>query len=163
MNEADNNPGDHHRHRPVHQPVLEPGHRSIIVFLTICTKDRRPLLANHQTHATLRRAWTLADHWLVGRYVIMPDHLHLFCGPGIFPTRSLINWVRYWKATVSKVAGAGEGTFWQANFWDTQLRQRESYAGKWDYVRNNPVRAGLRTSPDAWPYQGEQNVLRWHD
>ena len=150
------------RHRPVHQPLVEQHNRSIIVFLTVCTKGRQPLLANRRTHQALGEAWTQADHWLVGRYVIMPDHLHLFCAPGRLPVKPLINWVRYWKASVSKSVGAGEGSFWQADFWDTQLRRHESYAAKWDYVRNNPVRAGLAAGPDDWPYQGEQNLLRWH-
>ena len=120
------------------------------------------MLANHRVHQALGEAWAKADHWLVGRYVIMPDHLHLFCAPGRIPVNPLINWVRYWKASVSKSVGAGEGTFWQADFWDTQLRRHESYAIKWDYVRNNPVRAGLAAGPDDWPYQGELNILRWH-
>jgi len=52
---------------------------------------------------------------------------------------------------------------WQKNFWDTQLRQGNSYAAKWDYVRNNPVRHNLVTRVEDWLYQGELNVLRWHD
>mgnify|MGYP003875432317 CR=1 FL=1 len=53
--------------------------------------------------------------------------------------------------------------FWQRDFWDTQLRRGESYSAKWKYVRHNPVRAGLVPSADLWPYQGELNVLRWHE
>ncbi len=34
---------------------------------------------------------------------------------------------------------------------------------KWEYIRHNPVRAGLVNDPDDWPYQGEMHVLRWHD
>jgi len=26
---------------------------------------------------------------------------------------------------------------------------------KWNYVRDNPVRAGLVENAEAWPYQGE--------
>lgn len=64
---------------------------------------------------------------------------------------------------MSKATGAPEGAFWQADFWDTQLRRHESYATKWNYVRNNPGRAGLSVRPEDWPYQGELNLLRWHD
>jgi hypothetical protein len=45
--------------------------------------------------------------------------------------------------------------------WDTQLRRHESYDSKWEYVINNPVRAGLVKEPDDWPFQGALNVLRW--
>ena len=51
----------------------------------------------------------------------------------------------------------------QMQCWDTQLRTGESYAQKWEYVRNNPVRKGLCQVPEDWPYQGELNVLAWHD
>jgi REP element-mobilizing transposase RayT len=50
---------------------------------------------------------------------------------------------------------------WQRHFWDRQLRKSESYDQKWQYVIENPVRAGLVTKPEDWPYQGELNVLRW--
>lgn len=148
------------RRRPVHQMPWDRGNRSIIVFLPVCVRNRQPLLANPVRHETIRQCWQKADAWLVGRYVIMPDHLHSFCAPATYPTESLLSWVSYWKRRVAYAAG---GSFWQRNFWDTQLRQSDSYAAKWEYERNNPVRAGLSRSPDDWPYQGELNVLRWHD
>lgn len=44
---------------------------------------------------------------------------------------------------------------WQPGFFDHLLRNDESYAQKWNYVRENPVRAGLARTSDEWPYQGE--------
>ena len=111
-------------------------------------------------HARVRDAWQNATTWVVGRYVIMPDHLHLFCAPGVIPPEPLQSWVSYWKRQITFAAG---GSFWQKNYWDTQLRRHESYAAKWEYVRNNPVRAGLVAKPEDWPYQGELNALHWHD
>jgi putative transposase len=52
-----------------------------IVFLTVCTKDRAAWLASDAAHAALLEAWREADAWWVGRYVLMPEHLHLFCAP----------------------------------------------------------------------------------
>lgn len=51
----------------------------------------------------------------------------------------------------------------QRDCWDTQLRKGERYSEKWEYVRYNPVRKGLAGTPDDWPWQGELNVLSWHD
>jgi len=39
------------------------------------------------------------------------------------------------------------------------LRSSESYSQKWDYVRENPVRAGLVANADDWPWQGEVESL----
>lgn len=105
----------------------------------------------------------MATHWRVGRYVIMPDHIHLFCSPGQSPASPLGSWIRFWKTAVSKSIKSPQGTFWQPDHWDTQLRQHESYDTKWEYVRQNPVRAGLVKHAEEWPYQGELNLLRWHD
>jgi putative transposase len=44
---------------------------------------------------------------------------------------------------------------WQEGFFDHVLRSSESYAQKWEYVRMNPVRAGLCAATEDWPYQGE--------
>lgn len=41
------------------------------------------------------------------------------------------------------------------------MRSAESYDAKWEYVRANPVRAGLVADPDDWPYQGEISILPW--
>jgi hypothetical protein len=49
----------------------------------------------------------------------------------------------------------------QAHSFHHRLRQNESYSEKWDYVRMNPVRAGLVADPDRWPYQGALNELDW--
>jgi hypothetical protein len=81
------------RKRPAHFPAVESGFRSIIIFLTLCTKARRPLLANDATTKLIVDAWSVASFWLVGRYVILPDHLHLFCAPNTFPEQPLKNWI----------------------------------------------------------------------
>ena len=54
-------------------------------------------------------------------------------------------------------------TIFQRAQWDTQLRSGSDYEGKWIYVRNNPVRKGIVKRAEDWPYQGELNVLEWHD
>ena len=56
-----------------------------------------------------------------------------------------------------------ENPVWQRAAWDRQLRRGDSYAAKWEYVRNNPVRHNLVPRPDDWPYQGEVNELIWHE
>jgi hypothetical protein len=45
---------------------------------------------------------------------------------------------------------------WQKGFFDHLLRSDESYSQKWEYVRENPVRAGLARSWEEWPYRGER-------
>jgi putative transposase len=48
---------------------------------------------------------------------------------------------------------------WQEEFFDHVLRSSESYSQKWDYVKENPVRAGLVKRSDDWRFQGEIESL----
>jgi hypothetical protein len=57
-------------------------------------------------------------------------------------------------------AHSGSPAFWQAELFDHLIRSDESYDEKWDYVRNNPVRAGLANSADDWRFAGELTVFR---
>ena len=53
-----------------------------IYFITTCTFGRRTILATNETAAILTDEWrnALDRHgWAIGRYVIMPDHVHFFC------------------------------------------------------------------------------------
>jgi putative transposase len=149
------------RKGPAHPPVRERFNEAIIVFLTACSKDRKPLFARADSVAVILDAWQQAKSWSIGRFVVMPDHVHLFVRR-VFPTESLMQWVRYWKSVASRNwPRAHEQPIWQRDFWDTQLRRSENYDSKWRYVRDNPVRAGLARHADDWPFQGELNLLRW--
>jgi len=153
-------PPTHVRRAPAHHPVVEAGNQSVIVFVTVCTEQKRPILASEAAHQLVISAWLKAPAWNVGRYVIMPDHIHFFAAPNTLPPSGLPRWVSQWKAFVSRQFSMPQGSkLWQKNFWDTQLRQSENHSMKWNYVRQNPVRAGLVSQPDQWPYQGELNTL----
>ncbi len=129
----------------------------ILVYLTVCTKGREPWLASAEVHQTLRQVWAESRAWLVGRYMLLPDHLHLFASPGEEPVL-LGNWVRYWKSRFSKQAGNPDW-HWQAGHWDRRIRSWEGYTEKWQYVVSNPVRHGLVERAEDWPYQGEIHPL----
>lgn len=127
-----------------------------LFFVTACSLHRRPfpslpiVFDIFRAYATRAQSYDIA----VGRYVVMPDHLHLFvCGPHDF---MLGEWVKGLKRFVSKaLATSAHQLRWQPGFFDHLLRNDESYGEKWNYVRDNPVRAGLVTTADDWPYQGE--------
>ncbi len=129
-----------------------------VYFLTACSHERRNLLANTGVHEVFVRyvnEATKHNVW-VGRYVLMPDHLHLFAAFNPL-SPSLSEWVKGLKAVVSRhLKNSGvTGPYWQERFLDHVLRSEESHAEKWLYVRENPVRAGLVEDWPNWPYQGE--------
>lgn len=90
----------------------------------------------------------------VGRYVIMRDHIHLFIrGDQNFKLGLWIGALKQGLAKATMLSRA-EGQIWEEGFFDHILRSNESYSQKWNYVRENPVRAGLVKSVAEWPYQG---------
>ena len=152
------------RKTPVHQCVYRSDSRVPVVFLTVCSKDKKKIFNNQDVHELLKTVWINAALWITGRYIIMPDHIHLFCSPDRNDSIPLSRWVQYWKSQASlRWPQKEEQPVWQKSFWDTQIRHGESYQSKWEYVRQNPVRAGLCGSANDWPYQGELNTLNWHD
>ena len=61
------------------------------------------------------------------------------------------------------VTATGRKATLAKRFLGRQLRTGESYGAKWQYVVGNPVRHRLAKDATQWPYQGEVNLLRWHD
>jgi putative transposase len=148
------------RRHPVHHAFIEGHNKTVIIFLTVCTHQRKMVLASDAMHQSLLTAWKSAQQWCVGRYVIMPDHIHLFCSPASRESENVAKWAAYWRRRVT-ITHPDLKPLWQRDCWDTQLRNHESYSEKWAYVRNNPIRAGLVKDPDAWPYQGQVRDLVW--
>lgn len=152
------------RRRPARFDLLEKRGRANILFVTVCLQERVPSLQYSVLHHALLEAWTAADAWLVGKYMIMPDHIHFFCAPGTGDPVLLRTWVRYWKRLSTQAAASHQLNLrWQRDCWDRQIRTGNGYTEKWDYVQRNPERAGLIEDSKDWPYRGELHLLRWRE
>ena len=131
-----------------------------VYFITTCVADRKPLLASTTVHAILQEELSgLRERygWAVGRYVIMPDHVHFFVTPLLSEAKSLNLAIGKWKEWTAKriLRSTGElAPLWQPEFFDHLLRSDESRADKWSYMQMNPVRAGLVTRAENWAYAG---------
>lgn len=152
---------DDRRKHPIHLSPLEAHNRPVIIYVTICSAKRRHILAFPSVHEAIVNAWSQASTWLVGRYVVLPDHVHFFCAPNGIDAPALERWMCYWKSRATIGIGKHKGEVWQRDHWDTQLRRGESYDEKWEYIRNNPVRHGYVNNADGWPFPGVFNELRW--
>jgi len=134
-----------------------------VYFITICTKKRdKHLIVPHISDA-IEGFFGNSEKtygWQIGRYVIMPDHIHFFCSPisEELPLSDFIGRFKTWTTKVAKENGCG-AKLWQREFFDHILRSGESYSKKWEYVRLNPVRAGLCQRPEEWKHQGEISII----
>ncbi len=141
-----------------------------IYFITTSTYQRKPILANDKVAKILIDEWTNAlelHGWIVGRYVIMPDHVHFFSSfsdnMADHSKKDLSGFMQQWKQWTSKRilrdSHDSEKTLlppiWQKEFFDHLLRSEENYIQKWEYVRQNPVRKNLVQKVEDWWWQGE--------
>lgn len=151
---------------PPRLPAVFQSYDPPLYLVTFNTLLRCPLLACDAVHQAFRdfAERGLAFHIATGRYVLMPDHIHVFVRIG--RDMSLRRWESGLKQRLGKaltalghepttMSGMKLKSFWQPGFFDHLLRHNESYAEKWDYVWHNPVRAGLVVKAEDWPYQGE--------
>jgi hypothetical protein len=66
---------------------------------------------------------------------------------------SVAAFLKWFKRWFNESYGAREEWRWQPGGFDRLLRTSESVHEKWNYIRENPVRAGLVACWKEWPYQ----------
>ena len=85
-------------------------------------------------------------------WVVMPNHVHVLIWP--MPNQLLSGIVKSWKQFTSlrakRLLGLEEGRFWQPESFDHWVRNDDERGRIARYIRNNPVTAGLCSSPEEW-------------
>jgi REP element-mobilizing transposase RayT len=94
--------------------------------------------------------------WHITVFILMPDHIHALLS---FPRDEAISRViGDWK----RFHARKHVILWQEGYFDHRLRddeRGEQLAAKIDYIRNNPVVAGLCARPEDWPWWIERSAL----
>ena len=97
-------------------------------------------------------------------YVVMPEHVHLLLSEPDHGT--LADAVHYLKLSFTKrlqsrvsaqKTGANPGhpetgSFWQARYYDRNVRNTSEFAVKLRYLHRNPVKRGLVETPEVWKW-----------
>ena len=79
-------------------------------------------------------------------FVVMPNHVHaLFSLKAEFKLEKILHtWKTHVALEINKRLGK-RGRFWQREYWDRMIRGSKGYCYTLDYIRNNPLKAKLRT------------------
>jgi putative transposase len=89
--------------------------------------------------------------YLLHEFVVMPDHIHLLLTPA--SEISLERAVQFMKGGYSyRLRKVEKIQVWQESFANHRIRDAEDYARHCEYVRMNPVRAGLVRDTAAYPF-----------
>ncbi len=143
---------------PPRIPVWLTQDQPVIYFVTICECKRRPAWNNTEFFEAFEHAvQKLEDRqlWFVRSAVVMPDHLHLLASPLKSRDQQVGNLsgaLKRWTRAASSTSSSDSDWDWQAGAFDHLLRREENAQKKWEYMRANPVRAGLVGQWEDWPW-----------
>jgi REP element-mobilizing transposase RayT len=121
-----------------------------VFFVTVCCADRTVnSLASNAVFDAMTSAWhhyAFSGKAWTRLFLAMPDHLHALIS--FAPDTSITKIVRDWKRYIAR----NNRVDWQTGFFDHRLRNSAAFDEKAAYIRANPVRAGLVSTPAEWPF-----------
>jgi putative transposase len=102
--------------------------------------------------------------WKIFTTVVLPDHVHALVQPlphpggGIYHLAEILHSVKSFTShKISDLRGR-MGSLWQDESYDRIVRDEAEFLEKWNYIRNNPAKAGLADSPENYPWLYERGA-----
>jgi putative transposase len=120
---------------------------------------RQPAVADQVVEALLYNAGTLG-HYELHAFAVMPNHVHTLVTAAVpLPqlTRSLKG-ITAQKANA--ILGLTGRPFWQEESYDHVVRDRKEFEKIWNYIEQNPVRAGLVREPSEYRWSSASSATR---
>jgi putative transposase len=136
--------------RPSREPSTQ---QHAAYFVSSQTAKRQPFF-RHERWAYLLKETILhyaQSSYTLHAYVLMPDHIHLLITPHetLEKTMSLIKGGFSFRA---KRAFDWNSEIWQQGFSDHRIRDEADWQNHLEYIRQNPIRAGLVERAEDYAY-----------
>jgi putative transposase len=91
-------------------------------------------------------------------YVVMANHVHVLLTP-LVPLRRITQSLKGFTAREANfLLRRTRKTFWQDESFDHWVRDAAEFARIATYIENNPVKAGLVTKPEKWPWSSARRT-----
>ena len=122
-------------------------------FITFSCFHRLPLLEAPSTRETFEAVLerTRARHEArIYAYVLMPEHVHLLVNEP--PRIPLAQFLKALKQITSRELRGLHDTFWQARYYDSNIRGEEARSKVIRYIHRNPVKRELVAKPEDWAW-----------
>jgi putative transposase len=158
-------PRSYKQRKQIHLKNFDYGAHEHVFFITICTADKQHYLSDAKISKIIidELEYRRADREIkLFCYCIMPDHIHLLISlnrnytkkEGACGERTLQNWVSAFKRYTSRISNQLHDIkpLWQTNFFDHVVRKDESLLAICLYILNNPVRRGMVSNWEEYPY-----------
>ena len=100
--------------------------------------------------------------WRLFAAVILPDHVHALVQPlehpegGTYNLSQIIHSVKRFSTHEINRQRSAKGSLWQDERYDRIVRDEDEFLEKWNYIRNNPVKAELAKRPEEYPWLYER-------
>jgi putative transposase len=125
-------------------------------FVTTKTSMGRALLQSDR-NATLfidvLRSYVVAKKFKVHDFVVMPDHVHLLVTvSGEMSIEKAVQFIKGGFSYRLKKELGYSGEVWQPGFSEVRVNDRESFVRHREYIAQNPVKRGLVSKPEEYPY-----------
>jgi REP-associated tyrosine transposase len=122
------------------------------------SSDERRIVLDAIKHFHQVRYWVTAT-------VVMPDHVHLLLTPLTqesgyeYPLGKILQGIKGFSAREINKLRLSKGNLWMDENYDRIIRDFDEYLEKWHYLRNNPVKDGIRLAPEEYPFLWEPGEL----
>jgi REP element-mobilizing transposase RayT len=100
--------------------------------------------------------------------VVMPDHVHLLAtflrkaDGDLYQFREVLRSIKSYSARQVNQCLGRTGRVWLDESFDHVLRCEESLDAKEEYLRMNPVTAGLVENPEQYPWFWSERLIDWN-
>lgn len=102
-------------------------------------------------------------------FVVMSNHVHILIKS--YKEISLSEVIHSWKSYTSKKFKGileavnynsndieGNDIRWRRDYWDRYIRDEQHFISAVNYIHNNPVKAGMCSSPEEWPFSSSYKI-----
>jgi REP element-mobilizing transposase RayT len=111
---------------------------------------RIPAIANALQETLLK--WDGTRYKLIS-WVIMPNHGHVLLKPSAESSLSdIMHSIKSYTAHEANIILKRKGQFFAKEYFDRYIRDQVHFASTIKYIEENPVKARLCRTPEAWPW-----------
>lgn len=124
--------------------------------------SRKPEIANLVEEAV---RFFHGERYDLRAWVVMPNHVHALFKVDATPMAEILeSWKKYAAQKANRLL-KWRGEFWQADYWDTCMRDSENELETRKYIESNPTKAGLVLDSKTWSwssarFRDEYGVLK---
>jgi REP element-mobilizing transposase RayT len=104
------------------------------------------------------------DRYMSYAIVIMPNHIHWLLQP--LPQKEGSYWslsqithsIKSYTAKQIPKVMKHIGKVWQIESYDRIIRDDREFRNTWEYIRQNPAKANLSSSPETYPFFWQRDI-----